>query len=72
MTAIEDDKAFFAGGIEENLDALFGVALRLTGKPADAEDLVAETHAEMRAQRVYSEEEAGVEATACRVRVSQS
>mgnify|MGYP001822463497 CR=1 FL=1 len=43
MTAIEDDKAFFAGGIEQNLDALFGVALRLTGKPADAEDLVAET-----------------------------
>ena len=25
------------------MDALYGVALRLTGKPADAEDLVAET-----------------------------
>lgn len=36
------DKAFFARHIQEDMDALFGVALRLTGRPADAEDLVAE------------------------------
>ena len=41
--AEEDSKAFFSRCIDENLDALFGVALRMTGKSADAEDLVAET-----------------------------
>ena len=41
--AEEDTKAFFSRCIDENLDALFGVALRMTGKSADAEDLVAET-----------------------------
>jgi RNA polymerase sigma-70 factor (ECF subfamily) len=37
-----DTKAFFGAGVEENIDALYGVALRLTRKDADAEDLVAE------------------------------
>ena len=41
--AEEDSKTFFSRCIDENLDALFGVALRMTGKSADAEDLVAET-----------------------------
>ena len=36
------DKAFFSSGVGENLDALFGIALRLSGKRSDAEDLVAE------------------------------
>lgn len=36
-------KEFFSLCIEENLDALYGVALRLTGAQADAEDLVAES-----------------------------
>jgi len=35
-------KAFFSLSIEENLDALYGTAVRLTGTRADAEDLVAE------------------------------
>ena len=35
-------KIFFGNGVEENLDALFSVALRLTRRAADAEDLVAE------------------------------
>ena len=35
-------KTFFGNGVEENLDALFSVALRLTRRAADAEDLVAE------------------------------
>lgn len=43
MTAKADNKIFFSRCIEENIDALYGVALRLTGKPADAEDLVAES-----------------------------
>ena len=43
MTEAQDDKAFFSQRVEENLDALYGVAVRLTGRPADAEDLVAET-----------------------------
>ena len=42
MSSNVDHKAFFSQRIEENLDALYGVAMRLTGKPADAEDLVAE------------------------------
>ena len=43
MTGIEDTKAFFSRGIEANMDALYGTALRLAGTGADAEDLVAET-----------------------------
>ncbi len=38
-----DTKAFFGQGIEDNLDALYSVALRLARSGADAEDLVAET-----------------------------
>lgn len=38
-----DAKAAFGAGVGENLDALYSVALRLTRKDADAEDLVAET-----------------------------
>ena len=36
-------KDYFSRCVEENLDALYGVALRLTGARADAEDLVAES-----------------------------
>ena len=43
MTDNEDTKTFFSRGIEENMDALYGTALRLAGSGADAEDLVAET-----------------------------
>ena len=43
MTGNEDIKTFFSRGIEENMDALYGTALRLAGTGADAEDLVAET-----------------------------
>lgn len=43
MTGIEETKAFFSRGIEANMDALYGTALRLAGTGADAEDLVAET-----------------------------
>jgi RNA polymerase sigma-70 factor (ECF subfamily) len=43
MTANEDIKTFFSREIEENMDALYGTALRLAGTGADAEDLVAET-----------------------------
>lgn len=42
MTRQADNKAFFSRCVEENMDALYGVALRLTGQSADAEDLVAE------------------------------
>ena len=38
-----DAKTVFGAGVEENIDALYGVALRLTRRDADAEDLVAET-----------------------------
>lgn len=38
----DETKAFFSTGIEQNVDALYSVALRLTRKNADAEDLVAE------------------------------
>lgn len=38
----DDTKAFFGAGVEQHIDALFSVALRLTRKQADAEDLVAE------------------------------
>ncbi|MDH3821681.1 MAG: sigma-70 family RNA polymerase sigma factor [Gammaproteobacteria bacterium] len=40
---INDLKAFFSTGVEQNIDALYSVALRLTRKNVDAEDLVAET-----------------------------
>jgi RNA polymerase sigma-70 factor (ECF subfamily) len=43
MTEREDTKTFFSLGIEENMDALYGTALRLARTGADAEDLVAET-----------------------------
>jgi RNA polymerase sigma-70 factor (ECF subfamily) len=43
MTDSEDTKTFFSRGIEENMDPLYGTALRLTRTGADAEDLVAET-----------------------------
>lgn len=36
-------RAFFTQGVQDNLDALFGVAYRLTRNTADAEDLVAES-----------------------------
>lgn len=38
----DDTKAFFGAGVEQHIDALYSVALRLTRKNADAEDLVAE------------------------------
>lgn len=41
--ASKDLKAFFGSGVEQNIDALYSVALRLTRGNADAEDLVAET-----------------------------
>ena len=43
MTDTEDTRTFFSREIEENMDALYGTALRLSGTGADAEDLVAET-----------------------------
>lgn len=42
MTSEEDIKTFFGSGVEANIDALYSVALRLTRKDADAEDLVAD------------------------------
>jgi RNA polymerase sigma-70 factor (ECF subfamily) len=35
-------KAWFSRMVEENMDAMYGVALRLTGTGSDAEDLVAD------------------------------
>ena len=43
MTPQDDIRSFFSAGIQENMDALFGVALRLTRNSADAEELVAES-----------------------------
>ena len=43
MTDKNDTRTFFSLRIEENMDALYGVALRLTQSGADAQDLVAET-----------------------------
>ena len=43
MTEDDDCRTFFSREIEENMDALYGTALRLSGTGADAEDLVAET-----------------------------
>ena len=42
MAKRDEIRAFFSGQIEENMDALYGVALRQTRSGADAEDLVAE------------------------------
>lgn len=39
----DDLKVFFGNGVERNIDALYSVALRLTQRSADAEDLVAES-----------------------------
>lgn len=43
MSSEDDLRAFFASGIEQNTNALYGVALRLTRNGTDAEDLVAES-----------------------------
>ena len=43
MTEQQDIKAFFSREIEENMNALYGTALRLSRTDADAEDLVAES-----------------------------
>jgi len=43
MTQQSDIRAFFSLAIEENMDALYGVAFRLTRQSADAEDLVADS-----------------------------
>jgi len=40
---VSNAKSIFSAGVEENIDALYSVALRLTRRDADAEDLVAET-----------------------------
>jgi len=42
MAKQDEIRVFFSRAIEENMDALYGVALRLTRSGADAEDLVAE------------------------------
>jgi len=39
----EPGKTWFSRNVQENLDALFGVAMRLTRSKADAEDLVADS-----------------------------
>jgi RNA polymerase sigma-70 factor (ECF subfamily) len=41
MNSSEDIKAWFGRMVEENMDAMYGVALRLTRTRSDAEDLVA-------------------------------
>lgn len=43
MTVQEDIKQWFSLMVGENMDAMYGVALRLTGNGTNAEDLVAET-----------------------------
>jgi len=42
MTEQDDIKTYFSQRIEDNMNALYGTALRLAGSGADAEDLVAE------------------------------
>jgi len=42
MVTGPDTRSFFSEAVEDNMDALYGVALRLTRNGADAEDLVAE------------------------------
>jgi RNA polymerase sigma-70 factor (ECF subfamily) len=39
----EDTKTWFSRNVERNMDALYGVALRLTNNRAEAEDLVADS-----------------------------
>jgi RNA polymerase sigma-70 factor (ECF subfamily) len=41
MKSNENIKAWFGRMVEENMDAMYGMALRLTGTRSDAEDLVA-------------------------------
>lgn len=43
MTTDDGIKIWFSEVVTGNMDALYGVALRLTGNRANAEDLVAET-----------------------------
>lgn len=43
MADNKEIKSWFSNNIEENMDSLFGLAMRLTRNNADAEDLVAET-----------------------------
>jgi len=43
VTGQEDSKQWFSRMVGENMDAMYGVALRLTGNSASAEDLVSET-----------------------------
>ena len=43
MTDRDDIKNWFSQMVKDNMDAMYGVALRLTGNGAHAEDLVAET-----------------------------
>lgn len=43
MSNLENIKAWFSQGIEENMDSLYAMACRLTRNQADAEDLVAES-----------------------------
>ena len=43
MSGRDELKEYFSRCIEENMDSLYSLALRLTQNPADAEDLVAES-----------------------------
>lgn len=43
MTGKEDIKRWFSRMVQDDMDVMYGVALRLTGNSANAEDLVAET-----------------------------
>jgi len=43
MTKDDDTRTWFTRCVEQHMNALYGVALRLTGIEADAEDLVAES-----------------------------
>lgn len=43
MSGQDSNRTWFSRRVNENMDALYGVALRLTGSGADAEDLVAES-----------------------------